>query len=152
MNDSPIRRWRVAGINFDHMHMGDLLRLVHEHPNADIVGICDANPQRMQAAVDAFGLSTERVYTDVERCLRETQPDVVMLCPTTADHATYVERVAPFGVHILIEKPFAASLQDADRMISAVQSSGKTLVINWPLAWYPPHVTTKRLIIDNGLS
>jgi len=32
---------RVAGINFDHFHMGDLLRMVANHPEAEIVGICD---------------------------------------------------------------------------------------------------------------
>ena len=37
--------WRVAGINFDHMHMGDLLRLVHEHPEAEIAGVYDPDPE-----------------------------------------------------------------------------------------------------------
>ncbi len=35
------KKWRIAGINFDHFHMGDLLRQTSEHPNAEIVGICD---------------------------------------------------------------------------------------------------------------
>ena len=43
-----MKTWKIAGINFDHMHMGDLLRLVHEHPEAEIVGICDEDPARMQ--------------------------------------------------------------------------------------------------------
>ena len=38
------KSFRVAGINFDHMHMGDLLRLVHQHPQAEIVGIADETP------------------------------------------------------------------------------------------------------------
>ena len=42
------KKWRFAGINFDHQHMGDLLRQVHEHPNAEIVGISDERPQRME--------------------------------------------------------------------------------------------------------
>lgn len=33
-------------------------------------------------------------------------------------------------------------------MIAAVAKTGKTLVINWPLAWYPPHITSKRLISE----
>lgn len=74
---------------------------------------------------------------------------MVILCPRTGRHGEYVEAVAPYGVDILVEKPFAASLADADRMIRAVEATGRTLVINWPLAWYPPHVTTKRLI-DEG--
>lgn len=142
--------WKIAGINFDHMHMGDLLRQVHEHPNAEIVGICDEDPARMETAIRNFSIPAERQFTDYRACLETTQPDIVILCPATARHGEYVEKVAPYGVHILVEKPMAASLADADAMIRAVEATGKTLVINWPLAWYPPHITTKRLI-DEGL-
>jgi predicted dehydrogenase len=148
---SPTGPWRIAGINFDHMHMGDLLRLVYEHPDAEIVGIADTTAGRMNAAARSFGIPEERCYTDYRRCIEETRPDVVLLCPKTGEHADYVERVAPYGVHVLVEKPMAASLAGADRMLAAMARSGKTLVINWPLAWYPPHVTTKRLIDEGAI-
>jgi glucose-fructose oxidoreductase len=48
-------RYRIAGINFDHFHMGDLLRMAHEHPDAEIVGICDEKPERMDDAARQFG-------------------------------------------------------------------------------------------------
>ena len=35
------KTFRVAGINFDHMHMGDLLRMCQEHPQVEIVGVID---------------------------------------------------------------------------------------------------------------
>ncbi|NCT11378.1 MAG: Gfo/Idh/MocA family oxidoreductase [Rhodobacterales bacterium] len=138
---------RVVGINFDHMHMGDLLRQVADHPEAEIAGICDADPARMQAAVASFDIAPDKVFTDVAACMA-LAPDLVILCPATADHARFVEMVAPYGRNILVEKPFAASLADADRMIAACAASGARLAINWPLAWYPCHVTTKRLIDD----
>ena len=141
---------KIAGINFDHFHMGDLLRMAHEHPTAEIVGISDEQTERMQQAARNFGIPDNRVYTDYQRCLEETKPDVVILCPATARHAEWVEKVAPFGVHILMEKPFAASLADADRMITAMQTTGKTLAINWPLVWVPAHRTAKRLL-DEGI-
>ena len=43
-------QYRVVGINFDHMHMGDLLRQVHDHPDAEIAGICDADTARKHLA------------------------------------------------------------------------------------------------------
>lgn len=138
--------WRVVGVNFDHMHMGDLLREVHDHAGAEIVGICDAKRERMNGAIAALGIGEDRVFTDVGKCLDATRPDLIILCPATADHARAVEEVAGHGAAILVEKPFAASLADADRMIAAVDKAGVSLAINWPLAWYPPHVTTKRLI------
>ena len=48
------KTWKIAGINFDHFHMGDLLRQVHEHPNAEIVGICDVQPERMKEAIETY--------------------------------------------------------------------------------------------------
>ena len=50
-------RHGVLGISFDHMHMGDLLRQVHEHPDAEIAGIFDLDPKRMQAAIGQFRYS-----------------------------------------------------------------------------------------------
>lgn len=143
------RTVKIAGINFDHMHMGDLLRMVFNHSRAEIVAICDEQPERMQQAAANFCIGAERQFTDYRQCLESSQPDLVILCPATALHAEYVERVAPFGTHILMEKPMAASLADADRMIGAMNATGKTLVINWPLFWSESHRTAKRLI-DEG--
>ena len=112
---------RVVGINFDHFHMGDLLRAVHDHPDAEIAAICDADPARMASAATSFGIPPGKVFTDVARCLSETRADLAILCPATADHATLVEQVAPHGVHILVEKPFAASTAEARRMIPALR-------------------------------
>ena len=120
---------KIAGINFDHFHMGDLLRYAFDHPMAEIVGICDEQPDRMHSAAMNFNIPSHRIFTDYRQCLEEAMPDLVILCPATAKHADWVERVAPFNVHMLVEKPFAASLAESDRMIDAVKASGKKLVI-----------------------
>lgn len=142
------KRWRVAGINFSHMHMGDLLQNVQDHPEAEIVGICDERREVMQSAIDNFGISDSAVFTDYKQCLEQTRPDLVVLCPATAEHARWVEQVAPYDVHLFVEKPFAASLADADRMIAAVEKTGKQMVINWPARWDRSHFTTWRLVTD----
>lgn len=143
--------WKIAGINFDHMHMGDLLRMVHDHPQAEIVGLSDETPERMQDAIRNFNIPAERVFTDYRRCLEQTKPDLVILCPATADHAKWTKQVAPYKTHILVEKPFAATLAQADAMIAAVAATKRQLVINWPLRWYPAHVTAKRLIDEKRI-
>jgi predicted dehydrogenase len=140
------KTWRIAGINFDHFHMGDLLKMAHDHPNAEIVGVADEQPERIENAIASFGIDGAQAFTDFQQCLDQTKPDVVILCPATAGHADWTERVAPAGVHILMEKPFAASLADADRMTAAMKQTGKELAINWPLRWIETHVTAHRLI------
>ena len=144
-----MKKWKIAGVNFDHMHMGDNLRMAFEHPDAEIVAVCDEQPGRMAKAVQNFRIPSDRVFIDYRHCLETTRPDLVILCPATARHGEWTEKVAPFGAHVLVEKPFAASLAEADRMTAALAMTGKLLAINWPLAWYPSHRTAKRLI-DEG--
>lgn len=146
-----MNKLKVVGLNFDHMHMGDLLRMCHEHPGIEIVGICDEQPARMQSAIANFGIPSARVFTDPDRCLVATEPDFVILCPATAHHADYVKLAARHRVHMLVEKPFAATLCEADRMIAAAKQARRQLAINWPLRWYPSHVTAHRLLREGRI-
>ena len=140
--------WKIAGINFDHFHMGDLLRMAHDHPDAQIVGISDEQPHRMADAAKNFNIPKDRVFTDYRQCLEKTKPDIVILCPATAHHGDWTAKVAPYNVHVLMEKPFAATLAEADAMVAAMKrhAPAKLLAINWPMAWYAGHRTAKRLI------
>ncbi len=132
------RIWKIAGINFDHFHMGDLLRYAHEHPQAEIVGVSDEQPERMAEVVRKGLVPGDRAFTDYRACLEQTKPDVVILCPAASKHGEWVKKVAPYGPHIMVEKPFAASLKEADTMIAAMPKD-KTLMINWPLQWVQSH-------------
>src|SRR5690349_14320289 len=112
--------YRIAGINFDHFHMGDLLRMVYDHPDAEIAAICDEQPERMVEATRNFSIPKDRIFTDVRACMEKIKPDVVVLCPAAAKHGEYVKLVAPYGAHVMVEKPFAASLAEADAMVAAM--------------------------------
>jgi predicted dehydrogenase len=142
---------RVAGINFDHFHMGDLLRMAANHLHVEIVGVCDDKPARMQDAIRNFSIAPNRVFTDVDACIERSKPDFVILCPATARHAEYVERVAPHRVHMLVEKPFAATVAEADRMIVAAKKNKVMMAINWPLRWYASHATAYRLLTEGRI-
>lgn len=140
------KKWRVAGINFAHMHMRELLDIVIESPAAELVGISDSSIERMTPAIERLQLSEKQVFTDYQACLEATRPEIVVLCPVTAEHGEWVERVAPFGAHLIVEKPFAASLREADRMIRAAQENGVRLMINWPIRWQASHSTAKQAL------
>ncbi len=145
------QRYRVAGISFEHMHMGDNLRTAAEHPDCEVVAICDADRGRLGDAQVALGLRDDQLFADWQHCIEAARPDWLILCPATGDHALWVERLAPFGLPLLIEKPMAASLEDADRMLAACQQHDVTLAINWPIVWVPAHRTAKRLIDEGAI-
>ena len=139
------RIYRLAGINFDHFHIGDLLRFAREHPQIDLVGISDEQPARMAEAIRKLGIPRERSFIDYRACLERTKPDVVILCPAASKHGEWVRKVAPSGAHIMVEKPFAASLAEADAMVAAMPRH-RTLMINWPLQWVASHRKAYELV------
>jgi predicted dehydrogenase len=139
-------KFKVVGISFDHMHMGDLLRMVHTHPQAEIAGIYDPKPERMRDAMRNFNIPQQLAFKDLDACLEKAQPDIAIICSAPARHAKHVDRIAQRKVHMLVEKPFANSLVNADRMIASAKTNGVMLAINWPMRWQPVHCTAYRLL------
>ncbi len=129
--------------------MGDLLRMAASHPQVELVGISDEQPGRMEEAVRKLRIPRDRAFGDYRECLEKARPDVVILCPAASKHGEWVKRVAPAGVHLLVEKPFAASLKEADSMVKAMPKD-RTLMINWPLQWVRSHRKAYELV-QSGL-
>lgn len=144
------RPWRIAGINFDHFHMGDLLRYARAHPQVELVGVADPQPARMEEAIRNLDLPRDRVFADYRTCLERARPEVVILCPAASRHGEWVRKVAPYGVHLLVEKPFAASLAEADAMVAAMPKD-RVLMINWPLQWVRSHRQAHALIVAGAI-
>ncbi len=145
------KRWRVAGINFEHFHMGDNLAYAAEVPNVEIVGVCHEDPTVMQPAIRKFALRDHQIFTDYRACIEQSKPDFVIACPAAASHGEWAERLLGLGVHVMMEKPMAASLEEADRMIAAARVSGKQLSIHWPMIAYAPHRTAYRMIREGKI-
>ena len=141
-------RHRIVGIDFDHMHMGDMLRLVCEHGDAEVVGVWHSEPEKPRDVLRRLELPESLIFDDWRRCLTDSQPTAAIVCSSTANHQMWTARIAEFGLDLLVEKPFADSLAAADAMIAAAERAGTRLAINWPLAWYPPHRTTYRLVSE----
>lgn len=144
--------WRVVGANFDQMHMNTNLVWAADHPEVEVVGLCDEHPETSTGSLEDAAADCDappdRRYEDLETCIEETRPDIVIGGPMNSEHPRFVERVLEHDIHVAIEKPFATSLADADRMIDADGDSAGRLAVNWPITWSPVHQTVKRLVAD----
>jgi predicted dehydrogenase len=93
-------------------------------PDAELVAACDALPDRAAAFAAAHGL---RPFTDVPTMLREAKVEAVVIGTPHPRHAEPAIQAAEAGVHVLVEKPLAASVADCDAMLAAARKSGVTL-------------------------
>ncbi|WP_369745429.1 Gfo/Idh/MocA family protein [Paenarthrobacter sp. AMU7] len=148
-SSKQIDPWRIAVVGFDHMHAGDQISVIKDHPRALLVGAWDSNPDRMQQVCAELEVPPHLQYGDLDALIAETAPQIAVVCSTTADHRRYVDYFVERGIHVLLEKPLASTVNDARAIVGAAASAPGVLVgVNWPLAWYPVHRTARRLISE----
>lgn len=91
----------------------------------DIVAICDVVGSRMAEKSEKFGLS-ENVhhYTDYRQMLGKENLQLVAICTESGKHASIALDCIAAGCHVIIEKPIALSMRDADAIIEAGHKQG----------------------------
>lgn len=99
---------------------------LNQIPNACLAAVCDVKPDRAAAIGEKMKVSH---YTDMHEMMQKESVDVVVVLTESGLHADHVVALAPYGRHIVVEKPMALSLADADRMIMACDRAGVKLFV-----------------------
>jgi predicted dehydrogenase len=83
---------------------------------AELAAVCDLVPDKARALGSAYGVPW---FTDMHELMARARPDVVAILSESGHHAEHVTALAPYGKHIVVEKPMALTLASADEMIRA---------------------------------
>ncbi|WP_417899013.1 Gfo/Idh/MocA family oxidoreductase [Bacillus haimaensis] len=89
------------------------------HLEATLAAVCDKNPQTAAGFVKQY--ATSKFYTAYEDMLQDSSIDVVCICTPSGLHADMAIQAIEAGKHVIIEKPLAMTLEDADRVIAAAK-------------------------------
>ena len=138
-------RLRVALVGCGRIaqtHCGYLRQL----PHVELVGACDLNPASREAFTARWQLPS---YAEVDELLAAAWPDAVHVVTPPSTHAPLAVQLLDAGVHVLVEKPFALSVAEADSMIAAARRSGRCLTANHN-RWFDPVVQQARRLLDTG--
>jgi UDP-N-acetyl-2-amino-2-deoxyglucuronate dehydrogenase len=115
-------------------------------PGSELVAVCDASLDRAEAFAARFG---GRAFADVETMLAKSGAEVVSICTPHPGHAEPAILAARAGVHVIVEKPMAASLADCDAMLAAARAGGIKLGVISQRRWFEP-VRRVKDAIDAG--
>ncbi|WP_162055076.1 Gfo/Idh/MocA family protein [Pontibacter pamirensis] len=124
----------LAGLSHDHVE-GALERLAQE--DVLVVGIAEENEELVQRYRRSYQLPKSLFYKDLPTLLEYEKPDVVMAYNAIAEHIAVVEACAPLGVHVMVEKPLATTVKDAERMAALASKHQIHLLTNYETTWYP---------------
>ncbi len=107
------------------------LRRVEE---IEVVAVADPDPARGADVAERFGVP--RRYTDAQRLVEDPDVEAVAVCVPPAAHVEVALAALDAGKHVLVEKPLAASLEDAERLAERAERSSADVVVGFNLRWH----------------
>lgn len=130
----------VVGVGF----MGSVhLAAYAGMPEVDVVGVADSNAEAAALAAATVG---SRPYTSYEELVASEDVDVVDVCLPTAFHRDLALRAARDGKHVILEKPIALTLEEADEILEAFKPCDGRLFVGHVVRFFPEYVRIKRML------
>jgi UDP-N-acetyl-2-amino-2-deoxyglucuronate dehydrogenase len=146
MTGSPTRiRFGIVGTGgIANTHAAGLAALADD---AELVACCDVAPDRVADFAERWGVRHQ--YDSARAMLDAGQIDVVCVCTPHPQHADALVLGAERGIHGVVEKPLAATLADADRVLEAAAKHGTLISTMAQRRWFPA-AQRVRQAIDTG--
>ena len=113
---------------------------------AKVIVLCDKDKGCAESNASIYGADAHTNYRDI---LRRKDIDIIDICLPHHLHAKAAIKAAEAGKHVLVEKPIATTLKDADDMIKAAKKAGVKLMVAESHAFVPSHILAKEMV-DQG--
>ncbi|MEK6984702.1 MAG: Gfo/Idh/MocA family oxidoreductase [Nanoarchaeota archaeon] len=123
-------------------------RVYSEISAADLVAVCDADEALAKTTACKYNT---KFYTNYKEMLRKEKPDAVSICVPTKLHKQVAVDAIKSGIDVLVEKPIAASVEEAKEMINEARKSNVKLMIGHIERFNPVVIELKKKIERNEL-
>ena len=139
---------RVALAGLSHGHVGWIFNRP-DKKDVQLVGIYETNPELVARFIDKYKLDKSLFFTDLDKMLVQVKPDAVSAFGAISEHISVVRACAPRKIHVMVEKPLATTLADANEMQTLAGQHGIQVLTNFETSWYASnqHVNT---LVEQG--
>ena len=126
---------RVGIVGLTHTHVHWILGR-EQRGDIEIVGIVETNRQLAEKYANQHGFSMDKVFGTMNEMIEKTKPEAVTAFGSIYEHLQVVETCAPLGIHVMVEKPLAVSLEHAKKMKALADKYKIILLTNYETTWY----------------
>lgn len=135
--------YKIAVIGLVHSHVwGHLGRMASNQP-AELVGIAEPNQELVAEARKIA--PNARYYTDYRQMLDQAKPDIVWAFVENNRHLEIVQACAPRKIHVMFEKPLAATYKEALAIERLARQHGIQVMTNYQMAWWPTQYAARQV-------
>ena len=142
---------RVGIVGLVHGHVYGFLDQWRHSPEIEIVGIAEPDRRLLTQAATKYGFDEGILFTSLEEMLAKVRPRAVLVYTNTYDHRRVVEICARHGVHVIMEKPLAVSLEDALAIQRAAHAANIHVLVNYETSWYRSNHAAYSLVHQGAL-
>jgi len=138
------KKLRFGIISFAHIHAWSYARVLKEIEEAELVAIYDDDKDRLNEAAQRYGVKD--TYTDYTQLLKREDIDAVIITSENAKHVDQAIAAAEAGKHMIVEKPIATTLEDADKMVNVARKAGVKFQTAFVMRYHDATATVKELL------
>ena len=142
---------RVGIVGLVHGHVHGFLEQSKRRQEIEIVGIAEPDAELRSKAAARYNFPRTILFSSLEEMLAKAHPQAVLVYTNTFDHRHVVEICAQHGVHVIMEKPLAVSLDDALVIQRAAQAGKIHVLVNYETSWYRSNHAAYGLVHDKAL-
>lgn len=136
---------KIGVIGLTHTHVHWILGR-EDRGDIEIVGIVEPNRELAERYAEQHGYPMSLVYNTMEEMISASHPEAVTAFGTIYEHLEVVETCAPLGIHVMVEKPLAVSLEHAKEMEALAKKHKIHLLTNYETTWYPTNHKAYELV------
>jgi predicted dehydrogenase len=126
---------RLAVVGLTHSHVNWILGR-QDKGDIRIVGIVEPNRDLAERLMKRNNLSMDLLHSSMEEMFAKVIPDGVTAFGSIFEHLEVVQKCAPLGIHVMVEKPLAVSNAHAREMKDLAEKHGIHLITNYETTWY----------------
>ena len=112
------------------------------------VGLVDIVPEAFNEALGITGLSRSACFTSLTEAMAATPCDAVGVFTPGHLHTSYMEEAIAAGKHVIVEKPFTCSLEEAQRVVAAAEANDVQVVVTQNDRFFHPYPLLREIIAD----
>jgi predicted dehydrogenase len=143
-SEAPPVRFAIVGLVHDHAR--GFIPTASARQDIRLVAIIEPNQELAARYAKDYGLGDSLFHQSLETMLDQVKPQAVAAFTSTFDHRRVVEACAPRGIHVMMEKPLAVSMEDARAMAAVAAKGGIHVVVNYETTWYPANHAAYALV------
>jgi predicted dehydrogenase len=127
---------RIGVAGLAHGHVRGFFNRSLARQDIQIAGIAEPDSQLAARYASEYKLDGKLIFRNLDEMLERTKPEAVVVFTDTFDHKEVVEVCAKRGIHVMMEKPLAVSIEHAHAMAKAARAAKIHVLVNYETTWY----------------